>query len=79
MTGKFAVSTGVAALFALLLAAPAQAQNTKSWVKSNGSDGNPCTLAAPCSTLQRAHDQTNAGGEVGVIELGHLWSSAAHQ
>ena len=54
-------------LVPLLHAAPAQALNNKSWVSSTGS-GSTCTRALPCGNLQTAHDQTNAGGEIGVID-----------
>jgi len=49
---------------------PAQAANTKSYVSNTGSDANPCTFALPCAGFQRAHDQTNPGGEVGVLTPG---------
>jgi len=64
--------TVLAAMLALLQGAPARAQalNAKSWVSNVGSDANLCTLAQPCATFQRAHDQTNAGGEVGVLTPG---------
>src|ERR1700686_824410 len=47
---------------------PAQAQNTRSFVSGLGNDLNNCSLAAPCRTFQRAHDQTNAGGEIAVLD-----------
>jgi hypothetical protein len=59
-----------AMLVPMLHAAPALAQNAKSWVANYGSDGNTCTLALPCATFQRAHDQTNSGGEIGVLTPG---------
>jgi hypothetical protein len=46
----------------------AHAQNTRSFVSSTGSDSNPCTLAAPCRSFQRAHNVTNAGGEVDALD-----------
>jgi hypothetical protein len=52
----------------LLPTLPAQAQNTRSFVSGLGNDGNPCSLAAPCRTFQHAHDQTNAGGEIAVLD-----------
>jgi len=58
------------AVLTLLQGTPAQALNTKSWVANFGSDGNPCTLASPCATFQRAHDQTNPGGGLGVLTPG---------
>ena len=35
---------------------PANAQQVRAFVSGEGSDGNPCTLAQPCRTFQRAHD-----------------------
>jgi hypothetical protein len=58
-----------AMLVALLPAAPAQALNNKSWVSSTGT-GSTCTRALPCGTFQTAHDQTNIGGEIGVVDSG---------
>jgi len=60
----------LASLLALVPAAPAEAQNVKSWVANTGSDANDCTLAHPCATLAHAHDRTNPGGEVGVLTPG---------
>ena len=56
-------------LVPLFDAAPAQALNNKSWVSSTGS-GSTCTRALPCGNFQTAHDQTNAGGEIGVVDSG---------
>ena len=68
---KSALSLAVlGGMLALLQGAPARAQNAKSWVANSGSDANPCTLAQPCATFRRAHDQTNAGGEIGVLTPG---------
>ena len=62
-----------ALLASLLPATPSQAQFSKSWIASsgtNGFDGNPCTLAFPCATLQHAHDVTPAGAEIGILNAG---------
>src|SRR6185437_7097286 len=56
------------AFAATLSAAPAQAQNTRSFVSGHGSDGAACTLAAPCRTLAHAFSLTNAGGEIDVLD-----------
>lgn len=48
----------------------ASAAVTKTWVSSTGTDSGPCQLAAPCKTLQFAHDQTAAGGEIDVKDSG---------
>jgi hypothetical protein len=69
---RIRLSSTIAAtmLASLLHAAPGHAQFSKSWIANNGSDGNPCTLAAPCATLQHAHDVTPAGAEIGVLNAG---------
>jgi hypothetical protein len=46
---------------------PAQAQNARSFVSSTGSDSNPCSLTAPCRSFVGAFAQTNAGGEIDVL------------
>jgi hypothetical protein len=62
-----AAALGIAAS-ALLPTASVHAQNARSFVSGHGLDTNPCTLAAPCRSFQRAHDQTNSGGEVDVLD-----------
>src|SRR5471032_56427 len=52
----------------VLYAAPAQAQNARSFVSGHGSDAAACTLAAPCRTLAHAFSLTNAGGEIDVLD-----------
>jgi hypothetical protein len=56
------------ALAGVLSAAPAQAQNTHSFVSGHGSDAANCTLAAPCRTLARAFLVTKASGEIGLLD-----------
>jgi hypothetical protein len=64
------LSTCLAVLIgALLPAAPAQALNQKSFVRSDGS-GAACTRAAPCANFQAAHDATSAGGEINCLDSG---------
>src|SRR5262249_42761924 len=60
----------VAVLIVVLPGTAAHALNVKSWVANFGNDGNDCSLAHPCATFQRAHDQTNPGGEIGVLTPG---------
>jgi hypothetical protein len=58
-----------ATLLALgLHAAPAQATTFRTFVSAHGSDGNPCTLAAPCRTFAVALAQTSAGGIIDVLD-----------
>jgi hypothetical protein len=39
-----------------------------SYVRSDGSDSNACTLIAPCKTLQKAHDVTDDGGSIYALD-----------
>lgn len=59
-----------AATVAVLLTAAgqAEAQNNRSFVSGHGADSNPCNLAGPCRTFQQAITQTNAGGEIVVLD-----------
>jgi hypothetical protein len=56
------------ALAGVLSAAPAQAQNPRSFVSGHGSDAAACTLAAPCRTFATAYTKTNAGGEITILD-----------
>jgi hypothetical protein len=47
---------------------PAHALNTLSFISGNGLDTNACTRTAPCRTLQKAHDSTNANGEINMLD-----------
>jgi hypothetical protein len=38
------------------------------FVAAQGLDGNPCTFAAPCRSLQKAHNTVAAGGEIDVLD-----------
>jgi hypothetical protein len=55
-------------LFLALFASTSMAQAQRTFVSGLGSDGNPCTRAAPCRTLTTALAQTNAGGELIVLD-----------
>jgi hypothetical protein len=62
-----AAIVGGLAIGAMLISASASAQASRTFVAATGVDTNPCSLGAPCRTLQRAHDQTNPGGEIMVL------------
>jgi hypothetical protein len=49
-------------------ALPASAQVQRSFVSGGGSDGNPCSLAAPCRTFATAIAAAASGGEVIVLD-----------
>jgi len=56
-------------LVALLLAGPAQAFNSISFVSSTGTS-TICTRAAPCGNFQAAHDVTLEEGEIHCLDSG---------
>jgi hypothetical protein len=55
---------------AILYAAPAQAQATRTWVSGVGDDVNPCSRTAPCKTFAGAISKTATGGEISVLDPG---------
>lgn len=57
-----------ASLLALLAPGVAAAQSARTFVSGNGSDSNPCTVAAPCRSFAQALNVTNAGGEILVLD-----------
>jgi hypothetical protein len=59
-----------AALTALLPAAPASAQATRTWVSGVGDDANPCSRTAPCKTWAGAISKTAPGGEIDALDPG---------
>jgi hypothetical protein len=59
-------TAALALLTASTMSAGATSQRT--FVASNGSDANPCTLAQPCRGFAAAVANTNAGGEVVVLD-----------
>jgi hypothetical protein len=69
---KFALSIALLGLVSmpLLLAAPAQAQATRTWVSGVGDDVNPCSRKAPCKTFAGDISKTAASGEINCIDPG---------
>lgn len=63
-----AISLAVAtAALSIASASPAHALLTRVWVASTGTDTAGCgPIQTPCRSLQYAHDQTAAGGEIDV-------------
>ncbi|HEX8665747.1 MAG TPA: right-handed parallel beta-helix repeat-containing protein [Beijerinckiaceae bacterium] len=55
-------------LGAVVLAAPAQAQSTRTWVSGVGDDVNPCSRTAPCKTFSGAISKTAVGGEINCLD-----------
>ena len=65
--------TGFVSIFAVTLmltgslVTPAFALNSRTWISGTGSDAAGCgVIASPCRTLQFAHNQTSAGGEIDI-------------
>jgi len=63
----FPLTLLAATLACALHAELAQAQPARVFVAAQGNDGNPCTIAAPCLTFQRAHDTVAAGGVIDAL------------
>jgi hypothetical protein len=55
-------------LLVTLLASASFGQVQRTFVSGLGMDGNPCSRTAPCRTFSQAISQTNAGGEVVVLD-----------
>ncbi len=53
-----------------ILASPAAAQATRTWVSGVGDDVNPCSRTAPCKTFAGAISKTAANGEISVLDPG---------
>jgi len=55
-------------LFTILATSAGLAQQPRSFVSGAGSDNNPCTLALPCRTFDKAISATAVGGEVAATD-----------
>src|SRR5216683_1459130 len=64
------LALAVALFFPFLLAAPAHAQATRTWVSGVGDDTNPCSRTAPCKTFAGAISKTTASGEIDTLDPG---------
>jgi hypothetical protein len=58
------------AVCAVLIAGPAAAQATRTWVSGVGDDANPCSRTAPCKTFAGAISKTATAGEISVLDPG---------
>lgn len=67
MTHRRAISF-VLAIVAVLLAPSAQSQLFRTYLASDGSDSNPCTLALPCRLLPAALAAVANGGEIWILD-----------
>jgi hypothetical protein len=60
----------VSVIVLTLLAMPASAQATRTWISGVGDDVNPCSRTAPCKTWAGAISKTAAGGEIDALDPG---------
>jgi hypothetical protein len=67
MRPSFSIAV-VAGFAALILFGPAWAQANRTFVSGHGADSNPCSLVAPCRSFTQALTQTNAGGEITILD-----------
>lgn len=58
----------VSSIFLALLAIPANAQATRTWVSGVGDDANPCSRTAPCKTFAGAIAKTASPGEINCLD-----------
>ena len=55
-----------------LMALPAHAQASRTWVSVVGNDANPCSRAAPCQTFAGAISKTAVNGEISCLDPGEF-------
>ena len=66
---KITSSALLVAGLSVVTTSPAHALNARTWISGKGIDQAGCgPVASPCRTLQFAHDQTSAGGEINVLD-----------
>src|SRR6478736_2264264 len=53
-----------------LLAVPARAQASRTWVSGVGDDANPCSRTAPCKTFAGGISKTAVNGEINCLDPG---------
>ncbi len=58
------------AMAGAMIASPASAQATRTWVSGVGDDANPCSRTAPCKTFAGAISKTAASGEINCLDPG---------
>lgn len=71
------LTTASAVVVLALLAVPASALSSHTFVSGVGDDANPCTRTAPCQTFAGTITQTGAGGTVECLDPGEFGSGIA--
>jgi len=69
-TTKLLLSLTAFIFAACLVALPAHAQATRTWVSGVGNDADPCSRTAPCKTFAGAISKTATGGEINCLDSG---------
>lgn len=67
---RFASAVLMAVFIGMAGVSAAYAQASRTWVKGDGDDANPCSRTAPCKTFAGAVSKTAAGGEINVLDPG---------
>jgi hypothetical protein len=62
------IITAASVAVLLTIAGQARAQANRTFVSGHGDDTNPCSLSSPCRSFTQALSQTNAGGEITVLD-----------
>ena len=66
---RFSFPLALVAIVFVFATGAAQAAQDHSWVSSTGS-GTTCSRATPCGNFATAHDATNPGGIISVLDPG---------
>src|SRR3984893_6698594 len=69
LNARFAIVVAAMCL-AMLAAAPAQAQATRTWVSGVGNNDKPGSRTAPCKTFAGAISKTAPSGEIDCLDPG---------
>jgi hypothetical protein len=67
---RFVLQVLVVAILVLTSSSVANALPSRTWVASNGLDGNPCSRSSPCASFEGALAKTAAGGEINCVDAG---------
>jgi hypothetical protein len=70
MKSTLSIFLSAAAFVLAMVATPAHAQATRTWVSGIGDDLNPCSRTAPCRTFAGAISKTATNGEINCLDPG---------
>lgn len=66
---RFVAAFLAGSALSMAVAGSAHALNARTWISGKGTDQVSCgPVSNPCRTLQYAHDNTSAGGEIDVLD-----------